>query len=170
MSSPALQVCQRHARKAASELMRFLTEPGIAAVMPPWGGELAMELLPFLDFRALKHVPAKWFSGFSDLSTLHPPLTTKAGWATLHGPNLMQLGSSDLDAVTAAIWDVLTLQPGTWFSQSASQHHCSKGANSSAGSDAGPSLNEKTSWKRLDGSKSDLKVTGGLIGGCLDTI
>ncbi|EEA00192.1 peptidase U61 LD-carboxypeptidase A [Burkholderia sp. H160] len=157
-------------QQRASELMRLLTEPDIAAVMPPWGGELAMELLPLLGFRALENVPAKWFSGFSDLSTLHLPLTTKAGWATLHGPNLMQLGSSDIDAVTAAIWDVLTLQPGTRFSQSASRHHQSKDTDSSAGSDAGPSLEDETSWKRLDGSKSDLKLSGRLIGGCLDTI
>lgn len=89
--------------------MRFLTEPGIAAVMPPWGDELAMELLPLLDFRVLMDVPAKWFSRFADLSTLHLPLTSVASWATLHGPNRMQLGDADTDAVTAAVWNVLTV-------------------------------------------------------------
>ncbi|CAE6881800.1 Microcin C7 self-immunity protein MccF [Paraburkholderia nemoris] len=154
----------------ASELMRFLTEPGIAAVMPPWGGELAMELLPLLDFRALADVPAKWFSGFSDLSTLHLPLTTIAGWATLHGPNLMQLGGADTDAVTAAIWDVFTVQPDTPFSQGASQRHQSKGVDQPAGAGVVPLFDEETTWKGLDHSKSDLELSGRLIGGCLDTI
>ncbi len=138
--------------------------------MPPWGGELAMELLPLLDFHALAEVPPKWFSGFSDLSTLHFPLTTIAGWATLHGPNLMQLGGADTDAVTAAIWDVLTVQSDTPFSQSTSQHHQSKDAKSPARFDAAPSLDEETTWKRLDRRKSDLALSGRLIGGCLDTI
>jgi muramoyltetrapeptide carboxypeptidase LdcA involved in peptidoglycan recycling len=150
----------------ASELMRFLTDPDIAAIMPPWGGELAMELLPLLDFRTLATVRAKWFSGFSDLSTLHLPLTTIAGWATLHGPNLMQLGATDLDVVTAAIWDVLSLPPGARFSQSASLRHQRMDAKSQARS----SFEDGTTWKRLDGDKSDLKLTGRLIGGCLDTI
>ncbi|MGN6653090.1 S66 family peptidase, partial [Trinickia sp.] len=152
----------------ASELMRFLTEPGIAAVMPPWGGELAMELLPLIDFRALADMPAKWFSGFSDLSTLHLPLTTIAGWATLHGPNLMQIGGADTDPVTATIWDVLTAQPGTSFSQSASR--CHQGRNAQAGFVATPSLDQETTWKRLDGGRSDLTLVGRLIGGCLDTV
>jgi muramoyltetrapeptide carboxypeptidase len=154
----------------ASELMRFLTEPEIAAVMPPWGGELAMELLPLIDFHALADVPAKWFSGFSDLSTLHFPLTTIAGWATLHGPNLMQLGDADTDVVTAAIWDVLTVQPDTAFTQNASRNHQGLDAKTPARSGVTLSLTEETTWKRLDHSNSDLVICGRLIGGCLDTI
>ncbi|WP_081080993.1 S66 peptidase family protein [Burkholderia territorii] len=150
----------------ALDLMRFLTDPDVAAIMPPWGGELAMELLPLLDFRALATAPAKWFSGFSDLSTLHLPLTTIAGWATLHGPNLMQLGPTDLDVVTSAIWDILTLPPGARFSQSASLRHKRINEKSQAGS----SFEERTTWKLLNSHKSELKLTGRLIGGCLDTI
>lgn len=30
----------------ASELMSMLTDPGIRAVVPPWGGEMAIDLLP----------------------------------------------------------------------------------------------------------------------------
>ena len=37
----------------AHELMRFLTDPAVAAIMPPWGGELAIELLDLIDFAAL---------------------------------------------------------------------------------------------------------------------
>ncbi|CAE6824414.1 S66 family peptidase [Paraburkholderia haematera] len=152
----------------ASELMRFLTAPDVAAVMPPWGGELAMDLLPLIDFRALENVPAKWFSGFSDISTLHLPLTTIAGWATLHGPNLMELGYSDTDAVTAAVWDVLTAKPDSTLAQSASKHHQHQGAGWPG--EFGPLLDEETQWKRLGDGPADLALNGRLIGGCLDTI
>lgn len=48
----------------AEELMRALTELGIAAVMPPWGGERAIELLPLLDFDRLRAAPPRWLLGF----------------------------------------------------------------------------------------------------------
>lgn len=154
--------------RRASELMQFLTDPGIAAVMPPWGGKLAIELLPLIDFHALANVPAKWFSGFSDLSTLHLPLTTMAGWATLHGPNLMQLGYSATDEITDALWDVLTAKSHSMISQSASKHHQRRDAGWP--DESGPVFDEKTQWKRLGSDKSNLKLTGRLIGGCLETI
>ncbi|MBX9348417.1 LD-carboxypeptidase [Chromobacterium vaccinii] len=78
-----------------AELRRFLFDPGIRAILPPWGGERAIELLPGLDFAALAELPPKWVAGFSDVSTLMAPLTLRAGWATLHGPNLMDLPLKD---------------------------------------------------------------------------
>jgi muramoyltetrapeptide carboxypeptidase LdcA involved in peptidoglycan recycling len=151
-------------RQRASELTKFLTDPSVAAVMPPWGGELAIELLDEIDFKALARFPAKWFSGFSDLSTLHLPLTICAGWATLHGPNLMQLGAPELDITTAGLWDILCCQPpGEVIQQSSStfeKHGAPEDGNSY----------EKTQWKRLDGSTASIDLQGRLIGGCLDTI
>jgi muramoyltetrapeptide carboxypeptidase LdcA involved in peptidoglycan recycling len=66
----------------AAELMMFLLDPNVAAVMPPWGGEFAIELLPLLDFDALGRVAPKWLTGFSDVSTLQLPLLLCAGWAS----------------------------------------------------------------------------------------
>ncbi|MGI4861290.1 MAG: S66 family peptidase [Janthinobacterium lividum] len=151
----------------ASELMAFLVDPDVAAIMPPWGGDLAIELLPLLDFHHLKQVSPKWFSGFSDLSTLQLPLATIAGWASLHGPNLMQLGSSTLDATTAAIWGVLSLPPDTPFLQSASLRHPNQQAASPTGS---ADIWAETQWRPLDGTRADISLTGRLIGGCLDTL
>jgi muramoyltetrapeptide carboxypeptidase len=152
----------------ASELMRFLTASDVAAVMPPWGGELAIDVLPLLDFHAFVNVEPKWFTGFSDLSTLHLPLTTIAGWATLHGPNLMQLGHGGTDAVTAAIWDILTAPHGSAVSQSSSKYHQRQDAGWPG--ESGPVLDQETRWKRLGDGPFDLELNGRLIGGCLDTI
>ena len=73
----------------ADELQRMLTDPQIRAVVPPWGGETAIDLLDLLDWDAIAAAEPTWVVGFSDISTLLLPLTTRAGWATLHGANLM---------------------------------------------------------------------------------
>jgi muramoyltetrapeptide carboxypeptidase len=58
------------AQVRAHELMTMLTDDSIQAVVPPWGGELAVELLPRLDFDVLAAAEPTWFVGFSDISTL----------------------------------------------------------------------------------------------------
>jgi muramoyltetrapeptide carboxypeptidase LdcA involved in peptidoglycan recycling len=151
-------------QRRADELMALFMNPEVAAVMPPWGGELAIELLDRIDFRALAAAPAKWFSGFSDLSTLHLPLTLNAGWATLHGPNLMQLTTPDLDVTTAGIWRMLT----SAHLDEVVQHSSAVFEKINAPADA--DRHETTQWKRLDGSAAPLTLQGRLIGGCLDTI
>ena len=158
------------AKARADELMTFLTDPEIDAVMPPWGGQRAIELLPHMDFERLKSCPPKWFCGFSDISTLHLPLSLIAGWPTLHGPNLMELAATPLDANTAAIWDVLSCQPGQSVNQHSSQYYQQEVADWLEDPTAGLQQTEPTRWKRLDQSEQPLQLHGRLIGGCLDTL
>jgi len=154
----------------AQELTEFLLNPEIKAIIPPWGGELAMELLELIDFEQLKQIQPKWFSGFSDLSTLHVPFTTVSGWATLHGPNLMELGARELDATTEKIWSVLESPQGTIIQQSASKAYHLEKNNWQIEPDATLNLTQQTQWKRLDGHTAPLNFSGRLIGGCLETI
>ncbi len=138
--------------------------------MPPWGGELAMELLELINFEELAQIKPKWFSGFSDLSTLHLPLTTLSGWATLHGPNLMELAAESLDPTTQNIWDILQTDRGAVITQQSSSYYQVEGNNWRTDPNAGFNLTEPTKWKRLDGEISSLDFKGRLIGGCLETI
>ncbi len=73
----------------AAELTAMLLDPTIRAVVPPWGGELAIDLLPLLDFDAISAAEPTWLVGYSDLTTVMVPLTLRTGIATLHGSNLM---------------------------------------------------------------------------------
>lgn len=43
----------------AQELMSFLAAPEVKAVMPPWGGDLSMELLELIDFTQLAYLTPK---------------------------------------------------------------------------------------------------------------
>ncbi len=170
--------CLRGERKNASaprdhrahELMRFLTDPQVAALLPPWGGELAIELLTFIDFERLRSLPPKWLLGYSDLSTLQLPLTLISGWATAHGPNLMDLAPSQTDPLTTSTLKILSLDPSTPVVQHASTHHQIEWNDFRVNPDASLNLTEPTAWKRLDGATAPVELSGRLIGGCLDTI
>lgn len=73
----------------AAELTGMLCDPAIRCVLPPWGGETAIDLVDLLDWEALGRAEPTWLVGFSDLSTLLLPLTLRLGWATVHGDNLL---------------------------------------------------------------------------------
>ena len=51
----------------AAELVSMLTDPAVAAVVPPWGGELAIDLLDQLDWDALAEAEPTWLVGWSDM-------------------------------------------------------------------------------------------------------
>ena len=73
----------------ARELTDLLLDPSIRAVIPPWGGETAIDLVGILDWERIGAAEPTWFVGFSDISTLLTPLTLLTGVATIHGNNLM---------------------------------------------------------------------------------
>ena len=59
----------------AVEFMSLYEYPDVAAILPPWGGEFLMDMLPHLDFDRIASLPAKWICGYSDITTLTFPLT-----------------------------------------------------------------------------------------------
>jgi muramoyltetrapeptide carboxypeptidase len=155
----------------AAELTAMLTDPSVRAVVPPWGGELAVELLPHLDFGAIGTAEPTWLVGYSDISTLLLPLTTTTGVATLHGQNLMDTPYR-VPAPLASWLDVATLSPGRQVSQGASSHHRSGGFDD-WGKD--PTITEFTldapgGWQLLDPGMGSVSASGRLIGGCLETV
>ena len=76
------------APQRAAELTAMLTDPGIHCVVPPWGGETGIDLVDLVDWDLLAAAEPTWLVGYSDTSTLLVPLTTRLGWASLHGDNL----------------------------------------------------------------------------------
>ena len=154
----------------AQELMRFLVDPTVSAILPPWGGELASELLELLDFEALRSVSPKWLLGYSDLSTLQVPLTLISDWATAHGANMMDLAPTQTDPLTSSVLAVLASDFTRPVRQASSVLYQEKWIDFATKVDAPLNLTGRTEWKRLDGSLEPLEMTGRLIGGCLDTI
>jgi muramoyltetrapeptide carboxypeptidase len=154
----------------AQELMQFFLDPAVAAIFPPWGGELASELLELIDFDRLKSVQPKWLLGYSDLSTLQMPLTLVSGWATAHGSNLMDLAPTQTDALTTSVLKILGANFGEVIRQESSHLFQNKWINYAVQADAPLNLTETTQWQRLDGESESLEFEGRIIGGCIDTI
>lgn len=159
------------ARKRADELGRMLADPDIRAVVPPWGGELAVEVLPHLDWDALRAAKPTWLIGYSDISTLLLPLTTLTGTATVHGQNLMD--TPYRVPVPLLSWlDVITQPAGTRLSQGAATHHRATGFDRWE-DDPTPTeftLDTAGTWRLLDPGMGDVEVSGRLMGGCIETV
>jgi muramoyltetrapeptide carboxypeptidase LdcA involved in peptidoglycan recycling len=154
----------------AAELTAMLADPSIRAVVPPWGGETAIDLLPLLDWRAIADAEPTWFVGFSDISTLITPLTLRTGIATLHGNNLMDTPYRMPEGLLTWL-DIAALPAGTSFVQSAPGRHRAGGWDDYA---ASPRVTELVldgtgDWLRLDGA-GPVDVSGRLVGGCIETL
>ncbi|TKR22754.1 LD-carboxypeptidase [Cellulomonas hominis] len=153
----------------AAELTELMTDPAVRAVVPPWGGEIALDLLDRLDWDALAADPT-WFVGYSDISTLLLPLTLRTGVATLHGQNLMETPFRVPEPLLPWL-DVVQAEAGATLVQGAAPRYRSAGYTDFA---TDPDATEEPldtlgGWTRLDGDDAVL-VVGRLVGGCLETV
>ncbi|MFI1804694.1 S66 peptidase family protein [Streptomyces californicus] len=154
----------------AAELMDLLTDPGVRAVVPPWGGETAIDLLALLDWERLRAAEPTWLVGYSDLSTVMTPLTLLTGVATVHGNNLMDTPYGPPDGLVSWL-DVVAAPPGHRFIQIPPERHRADGYDDYA---LRPDVRTFTldtpgRWTRLDGG-GDVDVEGRLVGGCVEML
>ncbi|MFD2612980.1 S66 family peptidase [Paenibacillus gansuensis] len=148
----------------ALELQRFMADPSVDAVIPPWGGEFLMEILPLIDWEALKAGEPKWMLGYSDISTILFVYTLLTGNATAHGTNLMDMRAGETGMVG---WDqVLSVPAGGSILQHSSQLYQSRWDFQQPHFQ----LDTPTEWKILGERRSDVSFSGRLIGGCMDTL
>jgi muramoyltetrapeptide carboxypeptidase len=157
----------------AAELTAMLTDRAVRAVVPPWGGELATDLLGRLDWEALASDPT-WLVGFSDTSTVLLPLTLRTGVATVHGQNLMDTPYDVPDGVLGW-WDVAaSAQDGRELVQRSPRRYRSVGWDDYEKEPEVSTwtLDAEGSWLRIDGADPDepVDVAGRLVGGCLETV
>lgn len=153
-----------NAKTRAAELMSLYENPEVAAIIPPWGGEFLMDMLPQLDLERLRALPPKWLSGFSDISTLTFALTLCCDIATIHGSNFLNMGYARIHESDQRVFEVMS---GTRTAQSSAPY--SGGYKSYDISGDIYSLTDESLWKSLD-KKSSHEFSGRMIGGCMDTI
>lgn len=108
------------AQKRAAELNQMLQDGKISLIIPPWGGQLLIEILDLIDYENIK---TKWLLGYSDTSVLLLALTLKTGIATAHGTNLVDLRGEYSDTTTAQWETVLSTIEGSSVTQHSSQHY-----------------------------------------------
>ena len=158
----------------AEEFMAFATDPEIAAIIPPYGGELAIEILPLIDFDKLTSLPPKWIVGYSDISTLTTAITTRCNWATVHSACLMELLSEQPDPLTNATLSHLEQEEMANFTQLASHHYQNYFPDWQKNPYCVFDLQQPTQWQNLKTNSLQIGtqtiMRGRLIGGCLDTL
>lgn len=151
----------------AKEFMELYLNDDINLIIPPWGGEFLMEILPHLDFEAIKKARPKWILGFSDISTLLYAITLKSDIATVHGPNLMDFGAELIDDSVKNVINILS--DGEEFTQHSFDFYQKEYYDINKNPYIPFNLTEKVQWKCLANMDTH-KFEGRLIGGCLDTI
>lgn len=152
------------ARKRAAELNRMMKDDQISIIIPPWGGELLIEILEHLEF---EHYKVKWIMGYSDTSALLLAFTLQTGIATAHGTNLIDLRGDYSDPTTAMWQSVLSTPTGEAIVQYSSEKY-QKEWGQSPSSACIFHLTEQTNWKVIQATS--VKVQGRLLGGCIDII
>jgi muramoyltetrapeptide carboxypeptidase len=152
------------AKKRADEFNEMMRSKQVDVIIPPWGGELLIEMLEFVDFSNLKE---KWILGYSDISALLLATTLMTGMATAHGTNIVDLRGDFSDETTAMWQSVLSTKSGDSIIQYSSEKY-QKNWNHSEPSPMVFHLTEETSWKVV--SNSNVELHGRLLGGCIDII
>ncbi|WP_127532572.1 S66 family peptidase [Paenibacillus kobensis] len=160
---------QRKAKSApaqirAAELQTMLQDDRVQIIIPPWGGELLIELLEHFEFNRM---PCKWILGYSDTSGLLLAITLTTGIATAHGTNLIDLRGQYSDETTGMWQSVLSTKAGQSNVQHSSPFHQKEWKHDSP-TPCVFHLTEPTCWSSIP--NMDIRMAGRLLGGCIDII
>lgn len=90
-------------KERAGELMSLFLDPSVRAIISTIGGANSSSLLPYLDFDAIRANP-KVFCGYSDVTSLHLAIWTKAGLSTFYGPAVVP-SFGEFPAGFAVTWE-----------------------------------------------------------------
>ncbi|KRG11500.1 S66 family peptidase [Lederbergia galactosidilytica] len=153
------------AKDRATEFQQMLRDESVDLLIPPWGGELLIEVLEYIDFEQL---PNKWILGYSDISLLLLAITLTSGMATAHGTNLLDLRGEYSDETTAMWEKMLATRAGESVVQHSSLKY-QKEWQHDRPSSCVYHLTEQTIWKTIAHSPN-VTIKGRLLGGCIDVI
>lgn len=73
-------------KKRAEEFIHAYQDSTSDCIFSVGGGELMVDILPYINFNTIKKLPPKWFVGYSDNTNLVFPLTTLCDVVTVYGP------------------------------------------------------------------------------------
>ncbi len=162
------------AQQRARDLQDLLLDPNVDAVLPPWGGELLIGILPFVEWSALRAAPPPWLIGYSDLSTFQVPYLLRTNTASIDGSNLLETPMRP-PAPGLAWWpDVAALTPGHSFTQQSTPQFQAADVDWAATPAATSfALDTPSRWKILgheDDGSFVLKAEGRIIAGTIDVL
>lgn len=141
------------------ELTSLFLDDEVKMVMSAAGGDFLNEILPYVDFSAMKNHP-KWLMGASDPTGILFPYTVKYDVATIYG---MNAGSFDLDPLPPFCKNAIRILQGKNITQRSYDYYMGTPGF----------LAETVEYDtpvRWEGTVSSLDTTGRCIGGCIDAL
>jgi len=90
----------------ARDLQEAFADPEIDAIQTMRGGYGSAQVIPLLDFDAIRESP-KAFVGVSDITALHVALLSRADLATFYGPSLTMMGTASAEFTTGRLLQML---------------------------------------------------------------
>lgn len=94
--------------KCGQELNEFFASDKADCLLSCGGGELMCEVVPYVDFEAIKENPAKWFMGYSDNTNITFLLPTLCDTASVYGPCAPAFGMEHWHPAIEDAFEVLT--------------------------------------------------------------
>ena len=158
--------------KCGQELNAFFESADVDCLLSCGGGELMCEVVPHIDFEAIKQHPAKWYMGYSDNTNMTFLLATLCDTASIYGPCAPAFGMEPWhpaieDAFKVLTGETLTLQGyDQWEKESLKDeehpltpYHVTE-----------PVIRKCFQGTRLLPENETVRVGGRLLGGCMDCL
>lgn len=155
------------ARIRAKELMEMYLREDVDFVESVAGGELMLEILPYLNFDKLGKAKPKWFMGISDNTVFTYALTVLCDVASLYGPCLGSFGKRRWDRSTKEAYEIITGQ--RLKQRNFTRYQLPENAQTSDDPYADYYVTEPVVYKSLYGEE-EVTMKGRLVGGCLDIL
>lgn len=153
------------AKERAKQFMELIEDDNIKAIIAVSGGEILLEILPYLDFDRIANATPKWIQGYSDPSLLNYVITTKLNIATINSVNFKSFGMEPWHEVI--IKNIEFFKNPQELVQNSFEMFEGERVESITPYD-GFALNQKVEYKSL--YKGDGNIKGRVIGGCVDVL
>lgn len=154
------------AQTRAEEFLSLWQDNNVDFIFSVAGGELMMEILPFIDFTQLTKYPVKFFMGYSDNTFLTFLLTTLSDIATIYSHNFPHFGTKPWHR---ELKDAMNIITGKKLVQKNYARYINEEKEDKTNPLASPHHSKLVKWKSLNNEKS-FELNGRIIGGCLDCL
>ena len=150
--------------KCAEEINYYFNQNDCSVLLSVGGGELMLEILPYIDFDNIKNNP-KWFMGYSDNTNLTYLLTTICDIASIYGPNAPTFGITPHHKYLEDALNLLTgekMEVNNYDLWEKSENHFKE--------DPLALLNLTEPCNIISYPTSEVTMKGRMLGGCIDVL
>ena len=152
-------------QKCAKELMYEYTNPQNDILMSCGGGELMCEVVPYIDFEKIKAARPRWFMGYSDNTNFTYLSAVLSDTAAVYGPCAPAFGMEEWHP---SLYDAMDFLSGRKLKFSSYDSWEIESLKNDKNPLAAYNTTETSCIKAS--VEGNIKISGRVIGGCLDCL